>query len=170
MKPGKRRLRIVDGPEMAPAMRGTRSARFRALGTTSLKVGVPVVALAACSTTEFVSKAYGGPPRPDAEIAVIALGDAIEARIGDRRVSPSDYARVQLLPGRHHVAWQCLYGVSVMIEPSGWVTDVGDDNVELKAGHVYSLHCDRTTRPGYQTYQWIHDDTAGEIVAGAKKP
>lgn len=131
-----------------------------------------VLALVGCATDGpgNVYKIYGGPPRPDTELAVIVLGDAMEARIGLRKVAHSDYSRVQLLPGPVQVAWQCLYGVSVMIEPSGFATSEGSSTVDLKAGHVYSLHCDRTTGPGYQTYQWMRDDTAGEVVAGARKP
>lgn len=131
-----------------------------------------VLALVGCATDgpENVYRIYGGPPRPDTELAVIVLGDAMEARIGPRKVAHSDYSRVQLLPGPVQVAWQCLYGVSVMIEPSGFATSEGSSTVDLKAGHVYSLHCDRTTGPGYQTYQWMRDDTAGEVVAGARKP
>jgi hypothetical protein len=43
-------------------------------------------------------------------------------------------------------------------------------DVERRAGHKYSLHCDRTTGYGYQTFQWISDDTEGRIVAGKNKP
>ncbi len=128
------------------------------------------LALAACSGTEHVYKSYGGPERPAAELATIVLNDAVEARIGDRKVSPVDYARVQVLPGLHQVDWQCLYGVSVMIEPSGFASAGASGRIQFAAGHTYSLHCDRTTGQGYTTYQWIKDDTTGEIVAGNRKP
>ena len=57
-----------------------------------------------------------------------------------------------------------------MIEPSGFATGANSADVEsMLAGHAYSLHCDRTGY-GYQTYQWIRDDTEGRIVAGQMKP
>ena len=37
---------------------------------------------------------------------------------------------------------------------------------EFKAGHVYELHADRTTGPGFRVYMWIKDAATGEIVAG----
>jgi hypothetical protein len=131
---------------------------------------VGVVALAACSGTEYVYKSYGGPEQPDSELAMIVLKDAVEARIGDRKVSPGDYARVQVLPGLHRIDWQCLYGVSVMVEPSGFASAAASGQVQLEAGHIYSLHCDRTFGQGYTTYQWITDDTMGETIAGKPKP
>jgi hypothetical protein len=126
--------------------------------------------LTACSTPQYVYKMYGGSQRPDSEISVIDLGNAVGVRVGDRKVAHSDYSRIQLLPGAYPVYWECLYGVSVMIEPSGFATGARSADVELRAGHVYSLHCDRTTGYGYQTYQWVWDDTEGRLVAGRMKP
>lgn len=129
-----------------------------------------VAALAACAGPEFVYKMYPGPVRPAAELAVIELADAGEARIGPRTVKRSDYARVHVLPGPWHLDWSCLYGVSVTIEPTGFAESASSADVDLEAGHVYSLHCDRTTGPGYETFQWVRDDTAGRIVGGRPKP
>jgi len=128
------------------------------------------IASTSCSTTQYTYKMYGGPQRPQSELSVIDLHDAVGVMIGTRKVAHSDYSIIQLLPGRYPVYWECLYGVSVMIEPSGFATGARSADVELLAGHVYSLHCDRTTGYGYRMYQWISDDTEGRIVAGQDKP
>lgn len=134
---------------------------------------VPVTAvalLASCSTTEYTYKMYGGAARPIQEVSIVDLGDAVGVKVGDRKVARSDYSRIELLPGTHDIYWECLYGVSVMIEPTGFATGADNANVEFVAGHTYKLHCDRTTGYGYQTYQWITDETTRSIVAGKKKP
>jgi hypothetical protein len=153
--------------------RGNRSeirepARSKASATATIILAF--LGVTGCASQEYVYKIYGGPARSDAEIAVVNLDDAMGAVIAERKVAHSDYARVQLLPGTYPIYWECLYGVSVMIEPSGFATGAESAEVALEAGHVYSLHCDRTTGYGYQTYQWIRDDTVGRIVAGEKKP
>lgn len=130
-----------------------------------------VACAASCaSTDQHVYKMYGGAPRPDAELAVINIGDAMGVMVGSRKVSHFDYSSIQLLPGRYPTYWECEYGVSVMIEPSGFATGAQSAEVELQAGHVYSLHCDRTTGYGYRTYQWITDDTEHRMIAGQQKP
>lgn len=144
---------------------GKSPARAAAIGLVSAAIVVT-----ACSTVPHAYKMYGGPRRAGAEISVLELHDAVGAKIGDRKVTHSDYSSVQLLPGSYPVYWECLYGVSVMIEPSGFATGAGSADVELRAGHVYSLHCDRTTGYGYRTYQWITDDTEGRVVAGQRRP
>jgi hypothetical protein len=127
--------------------------------------------VASCATSEVhVYKMYGGPPRPDAELAIVDIGDAMGVMVGTRKVARYDYSKIQLLPGTYPLYWECEYGVSVMIEPTGFATGSASADVELQAGHVYSLHCDRTTGYGYRTYQWIRDDTEGRIVAGQTKP
>ncbi len=144
---------------------GKRAARAAAIGLASA-----AMLFTSCSTTPHAYKLYGGPQRADADISVIELHDAVGVMIGTRKVAQSDYSSVRLLPGTYPVYWECLYGVSVMIEPSGFATGARSADVELLAGHAYSLHCDRTTGYGYQMYQWISDDTEGRIVAGKKKP
>jgi len=126
--------------------------------------------LLGCASSEYVYKLYGGPTRSEHELAVINLNDAARAAIGDRSVSRSDYSRAQLLPGSYPVNWACVYGASVLVEPSGFISATASADVQLQGGHVYSLHCARTYGRGYRTYQWMVDDTAGVIVAGEKKP
>ena len=125
----------------------------------------------ACSDTVHVYKMYGGPVRPEAELAIVDLGDSTTAAVvGNRSVSRTNYGRLALLPGEYTIRWACLYGVSVMIEPSGWAGGEGSGEVRLEAGHHYTTHCDRTTGWGYETFQWLKDDTTGTVVAGARKP
>lgn len=124
-----------------------------------------------CSDTVHVYKMYGGPQRPDAELAIVTLGDSTTAAVvGERKVSRSNYSQLALRPGAYTIRWACLYGVSVMVEPSGWATGEASGEVLLEAGHRYTTHCDRTTGPGYETFQWLKDDTTGTVVAGARKP
>jgi hypothetical protein len=140
------------------------------VGATTV-IAAAAACMASCATPEVhVYKMYGGPPRPDAEVSIVDIGDAQGVMIGSRKVARYDYSRIQLLPGTYPLYWECEYGVSVMIEPTGFATGAASADVGLQAGHVYSLHCDRTTGYGYQTYQWIWDDTEGRIVAGQRKP
>ena len=123
-----------------------------------------------CADTVYVYKMYGGPERPASEIAIVDMGEAVAARVGQRNVDRSDYGQLSLLPGSYPIRWACVYGVSMLIEPSGWAAGEGAGEVLLQAGHRYSMHCDRTTGPGYETFQWLKDDTTGQVVAGVRKP
>lgn len=147
-----------------------------AVGRTLLYAGVVagVTTLLGCASsrasTEYIYKLYGGPARPEHEVATINLNDAARATIGERSVARTDYSRAQILPGAYPINWVCVHGASVLVEPSGFISASASADVELQAGHVYSLHCARTYGRGYRTYQWLVDDTADVIVAGEKKP
>jgi len=148
--------------ELAISERRTSRAATRLLAAV-------IVLLAACSTQDYVYRMYGGPERPETEVASLKLGDAMGAWVDGREIAHSDYSTVKLAPGSHRIEWACEYWVSVMIEPSGFGYSNASDELELKAGHVYVLRCDRTTGPGYQTFEWIFDETDGEVVAGNAK-
>lgn len=122
------------------------------------------------STDDIVYKLYPGPERPATEIVTLKLGNASEVIIDGMKVDRSDYGSVTLLPGRHLIRWNTWFGVSVLVEPSGFATRTAGHGVELKAGHVYILKADRTTGHGYRTYLWIEDADSGEVIAGTKKP
>jgi len=156
-------------PAMPDARAEPACATLPARAAAVVVIAVAIVS-ASCSTPQYAYKMYGGQQRPQSELSVIELHDAVGVMIGNRKVAHSNYSSIQLLPGTYPVYWECLYGVSVMIEPSGFATGARSADVELRAGHTYSLHCDRTTGYGYQTYQWITDDTEGRIVAGREKP
>jgi hypothetical protein len=174
-------LRRQTGFEVAVMQWHFPRTRPRAHAVACLKGPIPTAgliltlvvasAIAGCaSSSDYVYKLYGGALRPDAEVATIRLADAAAARVDDRNVSQANYGSVKVLPGAHHLAWECVYGVSVMIEPTGFATGQGSAGIELQAGHEYALRCDRTTGPGYETYQWIVDESVGRLVAGEKKP
>jgi hypothetical protein len=129
--------------------------------------------LAACASgpgETHAYKLYPGPARPPAGLAIVRMGDAGRAEFDGRAASGGDWTEVHLLPGEHRIRWQSEFGVSVMIEPSGFATGGNEARVTLAAGHVYSLRADRTTGPGYRIYLWIRDETTGENIAGEPKP
>ena len=115
-------------------------------------------------------KLYPGPTRPAAELAIVRMGDAGRAEFDGRAASSRDWTEVHLLPGEHKIRWQSEFGVSVMIEPSGFATGGNAARVTLAAGHIYSLRADRTTGRGYRIYLWIRDETTRETIAGEPKP
>jgi len=129
--------------------------------------------LAACASgpgETHAYKLYPGPARPATSLAIVRMGDAGRAEFDGRAASARDWTEVHLLPGEHQIRWQSLFGVSVMIEPSGFATGGNEAPVTLAAGHVYSLRADRTKGSGYRIYLWIRDETTGEIIAGEAMP
>jgi hypothetical protein len=109
--------------------------------------------------------------KADEELATIEFGRRVYAvRIDGFEVSSADYGRVNLLPGNHQVSWDAEFGVSVLVNPSGWDTTEVDLTVNLLAGHAYTVNADRTTGPGYRMYLWMEDASSGEVIAGTKKP
>jgi hypothetical protein len=148
-------------------VRATGAAAVRTLGLTVLLI----VAVGACASLPDASyKIYPGPVRPTAEIAVVRLGDVGAAEFDGRRAFRRDWSEVHLPPGEHTIRWQTEFGVSVLVEPSGFATGGDEATVNLVAGHTYTLRSDRTTGPGYRMYFWIWDDTAQNTVAGTPKP
>jgi hypothetical protein len=118
-----------------------------------------------------VYRAYYAIEPPESELATQELGAAYELIIDDRYyVSGGKYATVKLPAGTHRIKWSILFGVSVMVEPSGYAAyDIASD-ISLEAGHTYRFFADRTTGHGYRVYHWIQDMTTGRIVQGEKKP
>jgi len=86
------------------------------------------------------------------------------------KVNRSDYREIKLQPGEHVMHWEATFLVSVLIDADGYDQDATTNTVQLKAGHTYTLHKDRTTGHGYEMYLWMTDDTTGKVVAGEKKP
>lgn len=128
-------------------------------------------ALFACATPTHESyKLYPGPARPLSELAVVRLDDASIAEFDGRVAERTDWADVQLLPGKHQIRWQREFGASVTVEPSGFATGGNSAEVTLEAGHVYALRADRSYGLGYEMYFWISDETTGRVIAGAPKP
>ncbi len=133
---------------------------------------------ASCATPPTaVYQGYLGTPRSPAELSVVHLGDADRVRIDDLRPGypdlhlwRGDFAAVQLLPGEYLIEWSHVFGVSVLIDPSGFAGYERRHTVALEAGHAYRLRADRTTGPGYRVFFWIEDEASGQVIAGQRKP
>jgi hypothetical protein len=128
------------------------------------------IAAACAATGSYSYKLYAGPTRPVGELALVRMGDAGVAEFDGRVATRADWTDVQLLPGTHTIRWQTEFGVSVMIEPSGFASGGNSAEVTVLAGHVYALRADRTTGFGYRMYFWILDETTGEVITGTPKP
>ena len=113
---------------------------------------------------------YPGPILEESQVVKINLSDAYYALIDGLSVKRPDYQCVLLLPGEHEIYWGKFFTISVLIEPTMYKKGEGSAKVNLKAGHIYNLHADRTYGHGYQMFFWIEDAESGEVIAGIKKP
>ncbi len=106
----------------------------------------------------------------DAEIAIVEGKTARMLKIDGKELEHPNpdmyYASARLRPGLHAVTLNRWFVVSVLLVSRGYVDAVKTYSVNLQAGHVYELHADRTTGPGFRIAMWIKDATTGEIVAG----
>jgi len=108
---------------------------------------------------------------PENSLAELDMGTACEAFIDDMHyVSAAKYRLVTLAAGVHRIRWAVVFGVSVMVDPSGYARYEALSDVNFEAGHQYKLSADRTTGQGYRVFFWIEDMTTGTLVYGAKKP
>jgi hypothetical protein len=122
-------------------------------------------------TNHYVYKLYPGPVQPDSEVSTLQFGSGVnEVTIDGMKVNRSDYQVIKLQPGEHVMHWGTTFLDGVLINADGYDYDATTNTVQLKAGHTYTLHKDRTTGHGYEMYLWMTDETTGEIVAGEKKP
>lgn len=128
--------------------------------------------LAGCAgAPKGVYSAHYGAAPPENELATLDMGAAYELIIDERYcVSGRKYKEVRLPAGAHRIWWATGFGVSVMVEPSGYAGFGIVSDVSLVAGHSYRFCADRTTGHGYRVYHWIEDRTAGRVVWGEKKP
>ena len=134
-------------------------------------LGLLIISGCAANNPKDVYRAYYGVEPSESELATLDLGAAYELIIDDRYyVSRSKHATVQLPAGAHRIKWAAGFGVSVMVEPSGYAAFDIAAEVSLEAGHTYKFFADRTTGHGYRVYGWIEDRTTGKIVYGEKKP
>jgi hypothetical protein len=135
----------------------------------------------------YTYKLYPGPARPVGEIAVVRLGDGVVARLDGLGAARRDWDQVLLFPGDHTIEWRKSFEGQSFEGQSFGGQSFGHKAVavQLKAGHVYSLHAQttpRTVRPhppraggavprpedARFVYLWIDDDTTGQLVAGHK--
>jgi hypothetical protein len=125
----------------------------------------------AADNPKEVYRAYYGVEPSEGELATLDPGAAYEMIIDDKYyVSRGKYGTVKLPAGTHRIWWATSFGVSVMVEPSGYASFGMVSDVFLEAGHTYKLCAERLTGHGYRVYHWIEDRTTGRIVYGEKKP
>jgi hypothetical protein len=146
-------------------MHKSRTGRAAPMGMMML-----IVVAACVSLPEASYKLYPGAKRSSSEISIVRLGDASAAEFDGRLALRQDWSEVHLLPGEHTIAWETAFGLSVLVEPSGFATGGYEAEVMLEAGHIYTLRADRTTGAGYRLFFWLRDETAQQIVAGKPKP
>lgn len=134
-------------------------------------LGLLIISGCAANNPKGVYRAHYGAEPSEGELATLEMGAAHEIVIDDRYyVSGGKYGTVKLPAGAHRIWWATGFGVSVMVEPSGYAAFGIVSDVSLEAGHTYKLCADRTTGHGYRVYHWIEDRTTGRIVFGEKKP
>ena len=125
---------------------------------------------AGCSLTPDTYVADTVQNTPDAEVAIVEGRTAGMRKIDGKSLEHPDpemyYGSARLHPGQHSVTLYREFMVSVLIVPGGFFEATKTYNVYLEAGHVYELHADRTTGPGFRVAMWIVDATTGKIVAG----
>ena len=134
-------------------------------------LGLLIISGCAAHNPKEIYRAYYGVVPSEGELATLEMGAAHEIVIDERYyVSGGKYGTVKLPAGAHRIWWATGFGVSVMVEPSGYAAFGMVSDVSLEAGHVYRFCADRTTGHGYRVYTWIEDRTTGRIVYGEKKP
>lgn len=134
-------------------------------------LGLLIISGCAGNNPKGVYRAHWGAEPSEGELATLEMGAAHEIVIDDRYyVSGGKFGTVKLPAGAHQIWWATGFGVSVMVEPSGYAAFGMVSDVSLEAGHVYKFCADRTTGHGYRVYAWIEDRTTGRIVFGEKKP
>jgi hypothetical protein len=125
---------------------------------------------AGCTLTPDMYVADTVQNAPDAEVVIVEGRTAGIHKIdGTSLEHPNPemyYASARLHPGQHSVTLYREFVVSVLIVSGGFFEAIKTYNVNLEAGHVYELHADRTTGPGFRVAMWVIDATAGKIVAG----
>ena len=78
------------------------------------------------------------------------------------------YGEIKIMPGTYLVKWGRRFNISPMIKASGKEERVWSNNMTLEAGHIYTIHANRTVGHGYKIYSWITDDTVNQVIWGQK--
>lgn len=143
------------------------SSRRRAL---TLLLVLIFVATGCVRLTPDIYESHSVHDMPDAEIAIVRGKSASIGAIDGKRIEHSDpnkyYETARLLSGSHTVNLRRQFMVSVLLVMKGYIEADRSYSLNLEAGHVYELHADRTTGPGFRVYMWIKDATTGKLVAG----
>lgn len=131
--------------------------------------------LAGCAAlTPDIYRGYIEKDAQQAEVAIVRGETAAIYEINGTKLKHPDseryYREVYLSPGEHTIRLYRWFGVSVLIVPKGYIEVVSEPfSLNLKAGHIYELHADRTTGV-IRIIVWIEDSTTGEVVAREVDP
>jgi hypothetical protein len=133
------------------------------------------IILAGCAgLTPDIYRGYVGKDAQQSEVAIVRGETAAIYEINGTKLKHPDseryYREVYLPPGEHTIRLYRWFGVSVLIVPKGYIEVVSEPfSLNLKAGHIYELHADRTTGV-IRIIVWIEDSTTGEVVAREVDP
>lgn len=133
------------------------------------------IILAGCAgLTPDIYREGVGNDAQQSEVAIVRGETAAIYEIDGTKLKHPDseryYREVYLSPGEHTIRLYRWFGVSVLIVPNGYIEVVSEPfALNLKAGHVYELHADRTTGV-IRIILWIEDSATGEILAHEVDP
>ena len=123
-------------------------------------------------TTE-IYHAYSEAVRSTESIASILMVVRTDTRdyidwitIDNLRIDHNKYGEVRIAPESYTIEWGRKFNVSTMIKASGSEKRVWKTNINLEAGHIYTVHAKRTVGQGYKIYSWITDDTLNKVIWG----
>lgn len=133
-----------------------------------------LTALSGCGPTPDVYKGFVGENQPVQDVAVIRAETAAMYKIDGMEMRHSDpgkaYREAYVSPGEHTILIFRRFWVSSLIVAKGYIDAVSKPlTVDLKAGHVYELHGDRTTGNIRMTL-WIEESGTGVVVARDDNP
>ena len=128
-----------------------------------------LLALIASTTGCASTQVYTGPKRPAEDVAIVTTalfesfyfvgGTALWFYSVDGNTEVAGGNKVEVLPGRHHIAFQIFSGVGPY---SGSIN--GSIVLNAEAGGRYQLHADHDDA-GWRA--WIVDKATGETVSDA---
>jgi len=134
-----------------------------------------ILTLSGCaSLTADVHKEFINESTPPEDIAIIRAETASIHEIDGITIKHPDanryYKEIHLPPGSHTITLYRWFAVSVLLVRKGYIEVVSEPfEVDLKPGHIYELHGDRTTGV-IRVILWIEDSTTGEIIAREADP
>jgi hypothetical protein len=133
------------------------------------------LALTGCGSLEpDIHKEYVGANQPASEVAIIRAVTAGIYKIDEKELKHPDtskyYKEIYLPPGQHTISLYKWFATSVLLVRKGYFEVVSKPfSLDLKAGHVYELHGDRTTGV-IRVILWIEVSDTDEIVAREVDP
>jgi hypothetical protein len=133
-----------------------------------------VILVGCAGLTPDTYKGYVGEDASRSEVAIVEAATAAIYEINGHELKHPDpgqyYRQVYLPPGEHTIKLYRWFGVSALIVSKGFIEVVSQPlSVNLKAGHTYELHADRTTGV-IRVILWVEDSSTGEIVAREADP